>query len=107
MREEPKAGGKDALTLLVDEMMHPNVVLGDIAGAIRSRLRDREIHLRGNSFRESLCETSFSPLASRPVVAVSQSLLKRGQGKVQQHDEGELILKEIVGRVGGRIVTSE
>jgi hypothetical protein len=42
----------------------------------RRRLRDREIHSRGNAFRESLGQASFSPLASRPVAAVSQPLLK-------------------------------
>src|SRR5690349_1052324 len=107
MREEPQARGEDALTLVVDEMMHPDVVLSDIAAAISSRLRNREIHLRGNSFRESLRESGFSPLAPRPVVAISQSLLKCRQGKVKQHDEGELVLKGIVNRVCRRIVAGE
>ena len=52
-------------------------------------------------------EPRLRPLPARPVLAFGEALLERGEREVQQHDEGELVLEEVVVDVRGRVVAGE
>ena len=69
--------------------------------------RDRQVHLGGNALGEALRQPRLRPLAARPLLAVGEPLLERREREVQQHDEGELVLEEVVADVRRGIVAGQ
>ena len=88
-------------------MVHPDVVLRDVLAGLGFGLSDTQVHLGGNPFGEGLRQPDFRPLPARPGRTIFEAFLKRGERKIQQHDKGQLVLEEIIGNVGRRIVAAD
>ena len=96
-REQPRPGR-------VDDVMHPDVVPGDVLRGVGVGFGGRNVHRRRNALRESLCEARFGPLAPCPLPALAQALVERGQGEVEKNHEGELVGEKVVAQVRAGIV---
>src|SRR5262245_6361026 len=107
MRKKAKLGWEEPFALLVQQVVHPYVVLSDVAVGFRAHLRDLKIHFGWDSFGESLRQPGFGPLPPRPLLSLHEALLKRGKGKVEQHRECKLVVEEIIQHVGRGIVTRQ
>ena len=106
MTEQAHLRREQALSLAVDQVVHPDVVVRDVLTGLRSRLRDAQVYIGWNSFGEALREACFGPLPARPRRPVLETLVERSQREIQQHHERKLVLKEIIQHVGGRIVAA-
>ena len=107
VRKEAHLRRKEADALLVHEVVHPDVVRGDVLGRVRLGLRDREIDARGNARREPVGEARFGPLTPRPGRTDPQLLLERVHGEVQERRERELVVEEVVREMRARLVARE
>ena len=105
--EQPRLGREKPLPPGVEKVTHPNVVFRNVLPGFSFRLRNRQVHVRWHALGKTLGQTSFRPLPPVPFRAVFQSLLQRSERKIQQHSEGQLVLKEVIEHVRGRIVASE
>ena len=54
--QQSQLRGKESLAILIDQVMHPDVVIGDIARGSRLGLANGQIHIRGNALGKSLSE---------------------------------------------------
>ena len=76
--------------------------------ALRFRLRDAPGSRRRESRLEKRCrQAHLGPLPPRPRRPSVEALVERREREVQQHDEGELVLEEIVRDVRRRIVAAD
>ncbi len=107
VREQAQLRREEAAPLVVHEVVHPDVVFGDVLLGFRGGSADREIHVGRDALGEPLGQPRFRPLAARPLFPVAQTLLERRQREVQKHGEGELVSEEVVGDVRRRIVAGE
>ncbi len=107
MGKEPHLRGKEPLALVVDEVVHPDVVFGDVLIRHGARLCDGLVDLGGDALGEALGEPDLGPLPPRPLVALVEPLIERREREVEQHDEGELVLEEVVEHVRRRILPGE
>ena len=107
MREQTQLGGKQTMPLLVEQVVHPNVVLRDVLRGFGGRFGDGEVDGSRDAFSEALRQTRLCPLAARPALALRQSLLESRQREVQKDREGELVREEVVDDVRGRVVAGE
>jgi hypothetical protein len=107
VRQEPHFRRKEPDAAVVDQVVHPDVVLRDVLVRFRAHLRDLEVDLRRDALGEPLSEPGLGPLAARPAFAFRQTLFEGGQREVEQDDEGELVLEKVVGRVRGGVVSRE
>ena len=101
VRKEPHLRREKAVAAVVDEVVHPDVVLRDVRRRLGRRLRDRQVDGRRDALGKALRESGLRPLPPRPPFSFGEPLLERGQGKVQQDDERELVREEIVVDVRG------
>ena len=79
----------------------------NILSGVGCGFRDSQVDIGGNAFVELLRQADFGPLAAAPARAVLQAIVERGQRKIEQHGEGELIVEEVVDHVCGGIVAAE
>ena len=107
MRDQPEAGGEQPLALGIDQVVHPDVVLGDVGLALGRRRRDLLVHLRRDALGELLGQPRFGPLAPRPFPSFLQALFQRGHREVQQHDEPGLVGEQVLDQVRAGIIGRE
>ena len=98
---------EQALPPVIDQVIHPDVVAGNVVGGIGACLCDGQVHIGGDALGEALSQASLGPLPARPFRAEIDALFERGERKIQEHHKGELVLKEVVDHVRGRIVSAE
>ena len=104
VREEPHLRGEEALAVAREQVVHPDVVPGDVAVARCAGASDLEAHGGRHALREPLREARLRPFPPCPVAAFPDPLVERRQGEIEQDDERELVREEIVGDVGSRVV---
>ena len=91
----------------IDQVVRPHVVLRDVLLSLGRGTRDLEPDLRGDALAEALRQARLGPLAPRPAWTLGEALVECRQREVQEHDKGQLVLKEVVQDVCGRIVAGE
>src|SRR5208283_2689232 len=99
-------GWKQALALRCEQVIHPEVVFGNVASGFRVGLPNGEVYVGGNTFGESLRQANFGPLPAAPVRTIFQALFERGEREIQQDGERQLVLKKIIEDVRRGIVAS-
>src|SRR5262249_35067347 len=81
---------------VIHQVIHPDVVLGDVLPGGGLSLSDAQVHIGWNTFIEALCQANFGPLPTRPCRTVFQTLIQRGERKIQNRGECEFVVEEIV-----------
>ena len=99
MTEQSHLRREQASACVVEKVPHPDVVFRDILPGLSFSLRNRQVHIRRHALGKALGQADFSPLPSVPFRTILQSLLQRGEWKIQQHGEGQLVLKKIIEHV--------
>ena len=107
MRQQAQPGREKAGALRVHEMVHPDVVFGDVLLGLAGGASDREVDLRRDALGESLRQPRLGPLPARPALSFGESLLECRQREVQEHGERELVGEEVVGDVRRGVVTCQ
>ena len=107
MGQQPQLRREKPIALLVHEMVHPDVVLGDVLRGGRRGLPDGQIHVGRDALGKPLGQARLRPLAARPPLALGQPLRKCRQREVQEHRERKLIGEEIVDDVRRRVVAGQ
>ncbi len=87
-------GGNEALPLLVDEVVHPDVVLGDVLARLGAGPGDREVDLGGNALAKPVGQARLGPLPPRPSAALGELLLEREDLEIQRTVNASLFEKK-------------
>ena len=74
---------------------------------LRSGLRDTQVDICRNALGKAFRQPYLGPLPARPRRTFLETLVERGEREIEQHHEGEFVLKEIVENVGGGIVAGD
>ena len=96
-RERPRPGRA------VDEVVHEDVVFGDVQPGRRLGGVAPRQHRRRHAPLERLRQAHLGPLPPRPLLALSEPLGERRQREVGERDERDLAGEEIVGEMGRRV----
>ena len=107
MGQQPELGGERPPAVRIEQVVGADVVLVDVQFGRGLGLRDGLNHVGGYAAAEPLRQPGLGPLPPRPMLALGQPLPGRGQGEVQQHDEGQLVGEKVVAHVGRRFVGRE
>ena len=107
MGDEPQPFGKEPLALLIEQVVHPDVVFGDVELGLRGGGRDPLLDVGRNTATESPGEPHFGPSPAAVVLSLFELLLERRQRKVEQCDESQLVLEKVLRDVSARVVSGE
>ena len=107
MRQEAKLRRKQTSPARIHDVVHPDVVPGDVARGVGVGLGIGEVHRRRDPLREPLRQPGFRPLPARPALALLQPLVEGGEGKVEEDHESELVGEQVVAQVSAGIVGGE
>ncbi len=99
MRDEAQPRRKQAAAVRRDQVVHVDVVVGDVGLGLGVRLPDPLVRGGGHARLELLGEARLGPLPPRPAHALGHALLQRREREVQERDEGELVAEHVVGHV--------
>ena len=107
MRKQPHPLREQPPTVIVHQVIHPDVVLGYVlvCGGVCSGLFER--HLGRHATGKPLSKTDFCPLATRPRFPLGQPLLQRREGEVEENYERELVREHVIADVRSRVVAGE
>jgi hypothetical protein len=104
---EAEAPGEEPLPLGVEDVVHPEVVLGDVGLAGGDRTCDVLLYLGRDALGKAGREPGLGPLVARPPRAVPQALGERGHGEVEEHGEADLLGEQVLAQVRIRVVGRE
>jgi hypothetical protein len=107
VREELQALRPEARPLRVHDVVHPDVVLGDVELGVRRGLREPLRDVRRHARLKAAREARLGPLQPRPRAALFDPLLERGKREVQKRDERDLLREEVLADVGGGLPRAE
>ena len=99
VREELQALRQQARPLRVHDVVHPDVVLGDVELGVRRGLREALRDVGRDARLEPAREARLGPLPPRPRAALLDPLLERREREVQERDERDLLREEVLADV--------
>ncbi len=105
--EESHLLGEEAPSSGVDEVMHPDVVGGDVLVRLGAEPRGSQADVGRDALRERVGEFRLRPLPASPVISFLQTLVERGQWEVEEDGEGNLVREEVFIDVGAGAVSGQ
>ena len=77
MAEQTHFWWEETLALRIKQVIHPDVILRHVPPGFGCGLSDSQVHVSGDAFVKTFCETNLSPLATAPVRTILQTFVKR------------------------------